>query len=193
MIDDAEILEAADAPKSFATLVAAFAADPFMRWMYPTAERYFAHFPGFLTALAGPTFARSAAWRVGDYEAVALWLPPGAASDRDSLIAHLAATLSATQLPEVAAIAATMETHHPSSPHWYLPWLGVDPICQGRGRGGALLRRCLARVDADRLPAFLETANPRNVPFYEAHGFSIVGAAQSASAPPIWFMLRSAR
>ena len=59
----------------------------------------------------------------------------------------------------------------PTDPHWYLPWLGVDGARQGAGLGADLLRQCLMRVDADHSPAFLETPNPRTVPFYERHGF----------------------
>ena len=37
--------------------------------------------------------------------------------------------------------------------------------------GARLLAPVLARCDRDGLPAYLESSNPRNLPFYERHGF----------------------
>ena len=58
-------------------LVAAFASDPVERWMYPEPERYFTHFPEFLAAFGGKAFETRTAWRLGDFSAIALWLPQG--------------------------------------------------------------------------------------------------------------------
>jgi GNAT superfamily N-acetyltransferase len=86
-----------------------------------------------------------------------------------------------------------MDDGHPRFAHWYLPWLGVRAERQGTGLGARLLSEGLTRVDADHIPAFLETPNPRTVPFYERHGFEIVGVAQAGTCPPITLMLRPAR
>jgi ribosomal protein S18 acetylase RimI-like enzyme len=67
-------------------------------------------------------------------------------------------------------IESQRETLLPSA-HWYLLNLAVRPGQQGRGLGSALLRHGLDRARNDRLPCFLETANTRNVPLYERHGF----------------------
>ena len=48
--------------------------------------------------------------------------------------------------------------------HAYLWFLGVTPAAQGHGIGSALLRAANARLDADGLPAFLETAPPATSP-----------------------------
>lgn len=184
---------ATDVKKTLDTLAMAFAADAIMRWMYPRADQYFASFPGFVKALAGPTFEKGTSWRLGDYAAVALWLPPGEKSDEDAIGSHVFATVVPGKLEELAAIVERMNVYHPTDAHWYLPWLGVDLIQQGRGLGSQLLKHTLAAVDKDRLPAFLETANPRNVPLYERHGFDVIGLAESKTAPTVYFMLRDAR
>jgi ribosomal protein S18 acetylase RimI-like enzyme len=85
-----------------------------------------------------------------------------------------------------------MDELHPRDPHWYLPWLAVEPARRGRGLGSALLAECLARVDADGLPAYLETPNPRTIPLYERHGFEVTGEAVAGSCPPVTSMLRPA-
>jgi GNAT superfamily N-acetyltransferase len=57
-----------------------------------------------------------------------------------------------------------MEKRHPQDrSHWYLFILGTEPAAQGRGLGSALLAQMLARVDADGMPAYLESSNERNL------------------------------
>ena len=50
---------------------------------------------------------------------------------------------------------------------------------------------CLSIVDASHLPAYLETPNPRTIPFYERHGFEVVGEARAGACPPVAFMARA--
>jgi ribosomal protein S18 acetylase RimI-like enzyme len=85
-----------------------------------------------------------------------------------------------------------MDAARPQDRHWYLPWLGVDSARQGAGLGAELMKQCLARVDADHLPAFLETPNPRTVPFYERHGFVVTSVSQAGACPPVTSMRRPA-
>jgi predicted GNAT family N-acyltransferase len=49
------------------------------------------------------------------------------------------------------------------------------------------------RCDAERVPAYLESSKPANVPFYERHGFRVVGELAIEHGPPIWRMLREVR
>jgi hypothetical protein len=56
--------------------------------------------------------------------------------------------------------------------------------------GAQLLAHGLDRVDADGLPAYLETPNPRTIPFYERHGFAVTGQARAGACPPVTCMLR---
>ena len=51
----------------------------------------------------------------------------------------------------------------------------VDWAFQGQGLGTQLVRYCLEIVDESGFQAYLETPNPRTVPFYERAGFSITG------------------
>jgi GNAT superfamily N-acetyltransferase len=48
-----------------------------------------------------------------------------------------------------------------SVPHWYLPFVGVDPARQGLGLGSLLLRAGLSRVDQDGVECDLITMPPR--------------------------------
>ena len=54
------------------------------------------------------------------------------------------------------------------------------------------MSHCLGITDVDHLPTYLETPNPRSIPFYQRHGFDVVGVAQAGSCPPVTCMLRPA-
>lgn len=179
--------------KVFATLVLAFAADPVERWLYPEPEQYLSHFPKFLAAFGGRAFAERTVWSLGEFSAVALWLPPGTEPDGDAVTAALAETVAADKHDNTFAVLGQMDAAHPTYPHWYLPWFAVDTALQGRGLGGQLMKPCLQIVDASHLPAYLETPNPRTIRFYKRHGFEVTGEAQAGPCPPITFMLRAAR
>jgi GNAT superfamily N-acetyltransferase len=176
--------------RALATLVEAFRDDPVERWLYPGDEAYDRGFPAFLEAFGGRAIEDGTAWRLGDFDAVALWIAPGAEPDGEAILSVLRATVPAELHQDVFATLAEMDATHPTHPHWYLPWLGVRPGLSGRGLGGQLLRHGLAVVDRSVLPAYLETPNPRTVPFYERHGFAVAGGTTNRACPPITFMER---
>lgn len=85
-----------------------------------------------------------------------------------------------------------MHERHPLERHWYLATLGVAPAAQGEGIGSALLAALLRRADADRLPVWLETDRPENLPFYLRAGFASVDESRVYGVP-VWHMLRATR
>jgi ribosomal protein S18 acetylase RimI-like enzyme len=176
--------------RAIATLLLAFSADPVIRWLYSEPDTYVTAFPELLLAFGGPSFADETVWRLGDFVAVGLWMRPGVDPDGPATIAHLEATVPRDRLDEMLAMFAQMEDAHPTTALWYLPWFGTDCNRQGEGLGTRLMRPCLEIVDRDRLPAYLDSTNPRNVPFYERHGFRVTGRSQAGSSPPIISMLR---
>ena len=183
----------ADKASALATLVSAFITDPVERWLYPEDDDYLAHFPEFVAAFGGRAFDAQTAWCVDDCAAVALWLPPGNTPDEDAVVSVLSATVAPAKQDDVFAVLEQMDVVHPTYPHWYLPWIGVDTRFQGQGLGAVLMTRCLEIVDADHLPAYLETPNPRNLSFYRRYGFEVTGQAQAGTCPPVTFMHRAAQ
>jgi GNAT superfamily N-acetyltransferase len=175
-----------------ATLVSAFIADPVERWLFPEPVQYLTHFARFVAAFGVGGFASETVFKLEEFAAVAIWLPPGAEPDGDAIVAALSESVSNEKQADTFSVLEQMDAAHPRDPHWYLPWLGVDSAVQGTGRGAALLRHGLARVDADHLPAFLETPNPRTVPFYERHGFVVSSVSQAGACPPVTGMRRPA-
>ena len=176
--------------RSFSTLVSAFRDDPVERWLYPSDDAYDEHFPAFVEAFGGGAFAYGTAWQVDDFAGVALWFPPATSPDGDEVVQVLMTTTHPSTHPDTIAGLEQMDAVHPRFPHWYLPWLGVDAAFQGTGIGGTLMTEALRTVDETALPAYLETPNPRTIPFYERHGFRVTGATQTEECPPITFMMR---
>lgn len=159
--------------------------------MYPETRQYLAHFPAFLAAFGGKAFDAQTVWRLGEFDAVALWLPPGTEPDGEAITSVLTETVAPEQHRDLFAVLEQMDAAHPKYPHWYLPWFGVDTADQGRGIGSQLMQYCLRIVDEQQLPAYLETPNPRSIPFYERHGFAVAGEAQAGVCPPIVCMTRA--
>lgn len=185
-------LSSSEQPMAIATIVAAFAADPVERWLWPEADAYEAGFPDFVTAFGGEAFEQGTAWRVEGESVAALWLAPGIEPAEEPIVDALTRTVATEKHDDLFSTLEQMADIHPSFPHWYLPWLAVAPALQGRGYGGQLLEHGLRTVDAAGLPAFLETPNPRTVGLYERHGFEVIGTAQAGNCPPITSMLREA-
>lgn len=184
------VMTSADEDAAIATIVLAFAADPMARWTSPQAHQYLAAMPRMIRAFASSAFSIGSAFRTDDCAGAALWLPPGAGSDEEALGAVIESTVAPSLGPETEAIFEQMATFHPTQPHWYLPLIGVDPAHQGEGQGDALMAHALARCDSDHAPAYLESSNPRNIPFYRRHGFEPLGAIQVGSSPTLVPMLR---
>jgi hypothetical protein len=88
-------------------------------------------------------------FRLGNFAAVAIWIPRGAEPGADAIVAVLSESVPAEQQADTFSVLEQMDAAHPRDLHWYLPWLGVDSARQGVGLGAKLLKQCLARVDAD--------------------------------------------
>ncbi|HEY0946273.1 MAG TPA: N-acetyltransferase [Opitutaceae bacterium] len=186
-------MTAAEEARAINTIVLAFAADPAARWTWPNAQEYLVHMPRLVRAFGSDAFAHHGAHRVEAYAGVALWLPPGAKSDEEALLDIVEGTAPAAVRRDAPGVFEQMAAFHPSEPHWYLPLIGVDPAYQGQGLGDALMRYALERCDAEHLPAYLESSNPRNISLYRRHGFEALGTIQVGSSPRIVPMLRGPR
>jgi ribosomal protein S18 acetylase RimI-like enzyme len=171
----------------------AFSGDPMARWALPDPVTYLAVMPDFARAFGGNGFAHGASHLVDGGRGAAMWLPPGVHPDTDGMAALTGQHVPKERLDDMMQVFEQMGSYHPEEPCWYLPLIGVDPACHGRGYGSALLRYALDRCDRDRTPAYLESSNPRNIPLYQRHGFEILGTIQVGTSPAIVPMLRKPR
>jgi ribosomal protein S18 acetylase RimI-like enzyme len=182
-----------DAERCLEVLTLAFERDLPCRWLWPDRRQYLEAFPRFARAFGGAAIEVGTAHCHDGFSGVALWLPPGAAPDEESLIHILRETVSEERLEAAFSMFEQMGAYHPTETHWHLPLIGVDPVYQSRGIGSALLRHALRLCDRQRLPAYLEATGPRNVALYMRHGFGVLGRIQVADSPVVVPMLRRPR
>lgn len=190
---EASLISEADAPRAIATLVLAFSGDPMARWTWTAPELFLSSWPRAVRGMAGAAFSHGSAWGVDGLRGVALWMPPGVGADDEALAELFLSTVPEAQQREGGEMFARMAAQHPKEPHWYLPLIGVDPLAQGHKLGAALMAPALAICDRDQLPAYLESSNPRNIPFYERLGFRVQAKLQVGSSPQLVPMLRPPR
>jgi hypothetical protein len=124
--------EASDEASIVAVVVLAFSADPAARWAWPDPQQYLRHFTNFVEALGGKAFAHGSAYYAEGYSGAAMWLPPEVSPDEDMLAELLQRTGYAPVQKDVFAVFEQMAHYHPSQPHWFLPFIGVDPHKQRR-------------------------------------------------------------
>ena len=177
---------------AISTIVLGFTADPMARWVWRDPSVYLRVMPRFADAFGGQAFEHGTADVVEGVRAAALWLPPGVEPDEATMDAIMEESLRPEISEDVAAVIKGMAEHHPHETHWYLPLIAADPNWIGQGFGSLLMKHALRRCDEEGVAAYLESSNPRNISFYERHGFKIVGKIQCGSSPVLTPMLRPA-
>jgi ribosomal protein S18 acetylase RimI-like enzyme len=185
--------KASDEAPVIDVVVLAFSADPAARSLYQDPHQYLMHFPSFVRAFGGNAFAHGSAYYVDGYAGAAMWLPPEVSPDENMVVDLLQQTGYAPVQKDVFAVFEQMARYHPQEPHWFLPFIGVDPLQQGKGCGAALMQHALVPCDRDRTLGYLESSNPKNIPLYERYGFELLGTIQVGTSPPIFPMLRKPR
>ena len=198
---EARPLRKADVRQAAHVLSRAFYDDPVMCWMLPddgrrgrALARMFATMVRhhFLAGGGAEVAIRDA--RIG---AAALWDPPGRWRQtwwEQALMMPALARAFGRRSGGGQQVAALMKQHHPQEPHWYLAVIGSDPTVRGGGFGHALLTSRLDRVDAEHAPAYLESSNPDNVPYYLRFGFEVTGEiALPEGGPSMTAMWRQPR
>lgn len=157
----------------------AFAADPMAMLIEPDRHRRVERLGRSFELEARQIYLpQGESYVAGGGRAAALWAKPGAWQPplwRQVVMAPPYLRIwGLRRLPAMVRMYAAAQRHHPRRPlHWFLAVLGVDPEHQGRGLGTALVRHALDRYDQEGTPAYLETTNPANPPFYQRFGFEI--------------------
>lgn len=170
------------------TLARAFYADPVWGWAFPDPERRLEQHRAVWRLMAEAALEYKWVWLLDDCAAVALWIPPGRPElgprDEERLESLLTDLLGDGAARVLGAFERFDEAHPRDEPHYYLSLLATNPDHSGRGLGMGLLADNLARIDAEGVPAFLESSNPANVPRYERLGFTRRGAFELAEDGP---------
>lgn len=172
----------------------AFVTDPMARWLYPVALNYLRDSEKLAVAWASKALENEGAYYVDGYLGGALWLPPGISPDEEALGEVIENTIPEKCQEDLTMMLEQTQNYHPEDgTYWYLTFLGVDPVHQNKGLGSSLLKPVLDLCDREKQLAYLESSNPRNIPFYERHGFEVLGRIQVGSSPVMHSLLRQPR
>jgi ribosomal protein S18 acetylase RimI-like enzyme len=174
-------------------LVRAFEDDPIIRWVFPgddEARRLYFRTNLELGHPHGKIFTADS--RLG----CAIWAPPGewrvSLWTQLLLVPRIIRMLGVRRFQRGMMVFDRLQKEHQEGPHYYLGVLGVDPSSQGQGLGSTLVRAGLELADRAGVGAYLETSNPKNLPFYRRHGFEVTRSFEFAEGgPSCWLMWRA--
>jgi GNAT superfamily N-acetyltransferase len=189
----------ADAPRLAQALASAFQDDPVIAWIFPDQHRRRRVLPAFMEfRLRKLAFPHDEVWMTAGGAAAAVWLPPPGRwqlplLQRLRLLPPLVRFFGLRTASILGGLEGMEERHPRDRSHWYLFILGTEQAAQGRGLGSALLAQVLTRVDADGMPAYLESSNERNLALYGRHGFEMTNEVAIPGGPRIWPMWREPR
>lgn len=180
-------------------LGAAFAEDPIFTWMIGRTDNIQPRLEVLFGAIAKQVLRRPdhLTFVSEDGTGAAIWhpidkwkVPPL------ELLRAMPGVVSAmrARVPVMIGALNSIEKNHPTEPHYYLEMLGTRPENQSKGVGSAMVSVMLERCDAEGVPAYLESSNPRNIPFYARHGFEVRDTINvGKGAPTVTTMWREPR
>jgi ribosomal protein S18 acetylase RimI-like enzyme len=187
-----------DIPQVAVTLARAFHYGPFADWFMPNDHDRRMLYPSMFRLIADHALSHgghidviSSSHHPDSITGATIWhkriTPP---ADDLTFDGQMAKELGA-YADRWTLVATSLEARHPTEPHWYLAYIGVNPNLQRMGLGGELLHHGHTRVDRDGLPAYLEANSPDVRPLYVAHGYTAGAPLLVAQrAVPVWPMTR---
>jgi GNAT superfamily N-acetyltransferase len=191
----------ADRAKLADSLASAFAEDPLFAWMAGggTKATLEPKMRIFFDAFLKIDLARSdhLIFTDEDRTGAAIWKHPNKWKMPTGDIVRTFPTMIrafGTKIPRILGALTAIEKVHPKEEHYYLEVLGTHQDKQSKGVGTAVITHTLDRCDAEGMPAYLESSNPRNIPFYARHGFETTGEIVCGKgAPTVTAMWRNPR
>jgi GNAT superfamily N-acetyltransferase len=157
------------------TLALAFSADPAWTWVFDDPTRCTEQLRSVWGLLLRASVGHGWIWMTAGAGAVTQWVPPGVdelTPEEELAMGRLMDELLGADVWRATALVERFGAARPAGPdHYYLSLFGTRPDARGRGLGMALLADNLARVDAEGMPAYLESTNPVNLDRYRSVGF----------------------
>ena len=184
----------ADRDEVVAILSSAFAKDPLWSGAMARDGGGTAHHQAFWRVFVDGAMRYPWTWLTEQGEATSLWIPPGGTDMSPEQEARLEAVARQELGPRsdlyIELVKRFADAHPHGEPHYYLTLLGTHSDHRGHGIGMALLRHDLAIIDAEHVPAYLESSNPANDHRYAAAGFEpfgkIVPPTDAAVVTTMW-------
>ncbi|HVN50822.1 MAG TPA: GNAT family N-acetyltransferase [Acidimicrobiales bacterium] len=188
----------ADAELVTSIVSAAFATDPLWGHAFARPGGGTDHHARFWRVFVAGALRYPWVWVTTGGEAASVWIPPDGdemSEEQEGEVIGLAHELLGRGAADYVELLERFDEAHPrDEPHYYLSLLATHPDHRGRGIGMALLRANLDVIDAEGMPAYLESSNPANNHRYAGVGFEAVGEfSYPGGSPVVTTMWRAAR
>ena len=180
-------------------LAKAFFRDPLQKYTFPEEAERATNSPKHFAAALRYGYKFGEVYTIDGVPGASIWLKPGETEITPERAEEAGFMDLPSQIGEDAfnrffvAISFAEEMHKTDvpEPHWYTMVLGVDPELHGQGYGPALMQPIFERSETDGSPIYLETAQPKNVSFYEKLGFKVLrDVVEPSSGVRLWTFRR---
>lgn len=190
LTDGVRVVTAAEYKQAAACLAEAFGQDDVARYFVDvpdrahwTEEQKWALHVEILEYVTYAHILKGLVTTVGDFEAVALWMPPGQNMDDYLTIFRSGMWRLNFRLSSegkrrffdefMPLLHDTMHTTlgERELEAWYLVYLGTKPSGRGKGHARKLIEHVTKLADGEGRPCYLESSNVANPPIYRKFGF----------------------
>jgi GNAT superfamily N-acetyltransferase len=166
----------------------AFYDDPTWSWAFPDPGKRLDQQRALWSLYVHGALPYGWVWMTEDGGAAALWIPPGRPElgpEDEALVEPMLREMLGSHAEDVLTLIERFEHHHPrEEAHYYLSLLGTHPDHRGQGKGMGLLAATLAQIDAQGMPAYLESSNRANDSRYARLGFVQIGEFSAPGGEP---------
>lgn len=188
--DDVRVVTVAEYKEAALCLAEAFADDDVARYFIDvpdrehwTEEEKWALHVEILEYVTYAHILKGLVTTIGDFEGVALWMPPG--QNMDDLWTMLRSGMWRLNYRLSAEgkrrffnefLPLLHDTKHAAlgerdDNSWYLVYIGTKPSARGKGYCRKLIEHVTKQADNDGQAVYLESSNPKNPPIYRKFGF----------------------
>lgn len=190
LTDGVRVVTAAEYKQAAECLAQAFGQDDVARYFIDvpdrehwTEEQKWALHVEILEYITYAHILKGLVTTVGDFEAVALWMPPGQNMDDYLTIFRSGMWRLNYRLSSEGKrrffdefLPLLHDTMHSAlgereNDAWYLVYLGTKPSGRGKGHARKLIEHVTKLADREGRPCYLESSNETNPPIYRKFGF----------------------
>jgi ribosomal protein S18 acetylase RimI-like enzyme len=169
-----------DAHAMTETIATAFFNDPLWSWAFADESERAQQFRVWWRVFVDAGLRNESTWVTSNCESVAIWAPPNVPellpAEEERMVELVVEFIPGEHATAVLQVLAQFDAAHPhDTPHYYLGVVATHDDHRGHGFAEQLLAENLKQIDAEHMPAYLESSNPLNLNRYMRLGFEPTG------------------
>lgn len=187
---DIRLAKRNDKPLIISILSESFKNDPHMAWLLEKSKSK-NKLQIMLDYIVEETFSKGRIYLTNNNQGAALWQSDNKEKINFSFVKRNISFLFKLGVKTVIRSLSFVKVSHSHFPlnqnYCYLLAIGVLPAGQGNGLASKLMNFVLEFNKCNKIPVFLETANPTNVEIYKKKGFKVMNTFEPENIK-IYFM-----